>query len=189
MCSEAVRREPYMLRFVPDHLIMQEVCNKIMRVMRPEAFSPVPYHFKTQEMCKRVVEEKPRLLKYVPDWFKTKEICDKAVSHDPSSLQFVSDWFVTQQQVKLWHDDDDHCNNEELINWYNGYKKRKAQKAKIRWINVMPFAWHPSRWWDWRVYEEEKKETEKVFLIVWFAEIKNVLIKEDVQIWSKRGYN
>ena len=24
----------------------------------------------------------------------------------------------------------------------------------------MPIAWHPSRWWDWRVSEDEKKETE-----------------------------
>ena len=28
-----------------------------------------------------------------------------------------------------------------------------------------------------------------MFLTIWYAEIKNVLIKEDVEIWSKRGYN
>ena len=37
-------------------------------------------------------------------------------------LQHVPDWFVTQQ-VKPWH-------NDILIEWYEGYKKRKAQKAK-----------------------------------------------------------
>ena len=36
--------------------------------------------------------------------------------------------------------------------------------------------------------EDEKKETEKIFLTIWYAEIKNVLIKEDVEIWSKGGY-
>ena len=55
---------------------------------------------------------------------------------------------------------------------------------------LIPTAWHPSRWWDWYVPEEEKRDTEKIFfLTVRYAEIKNVLIKEDVEIWSKRGYN
>ena len=30
----------------------------------------------------------------------------------------------------------------------------------------MPIAWHPSRWWDWRVSEDEKKETEIFFELV-----------------------
>ena len=28
----------------------------------------------------------------------------------------------------------------------------------------MPIAWHPSRYWDWCMSEDEKKETEKLFL-------------------------
>ena len=28
---------------------------------------------------------------------------------------------------------------------------------------LMPIAWHPSRWWDWFVSEDEKKETEKLW--------------------------
>ena len=35
----------------------------------------------------------------------------------------------------------------------------------------MPVAWHPSRWWDSCVAEDKKKETEKVFLIIFYAEI------------------
>ena len=27
----------------------------------------------------------------------------------------------------------------------------------------MPIAWHPSRWWDWCVPEDEKKEIENFF--------------------------
>ena len=53
----------------------------------------------------------------------------------------------------------------------------------------MPIAWHPSRWWDWCVPKDQKKETEKLFLTTEYVEIKNVLTKEDVEIWSKRGYN
>ena len=46
----------------------------------------------------------------------------------------------------------------------------------------MCIAWQPLRLWDWCISEDEKKETEKLwkqlFLIIWYAEIKNVLIKD-----------
>ena len=43
-------------------------------------------------------------------------------------------------------------------------KKRKAQKAKIK-KELMPIAWHPSRYWDWCMSEDEKKKkkTEKLW--------------------------
>ena len=59
----------------------------------------------------------------VPDHFKTQDMCDKTVRDDSFSLQFVPNWFVTQQQVKLWHDNDDYCNDNKLIEWYKDYKK------------------------------------------------------------------
>ena len=60
-------------------------------------------------------------------------MCDKAVWGGPFSLQFVPDWFVTQQQLKLWHYYNDYCNDDYRLNeWYDGYKKRKAQKSKIK---------------------------------------------------------
>ena len=59
-------------------------------------------------------------------------MCDKAVKDDPSSLQFVPDWFVTQQQTDVWYDDDYWYHDNEIIYWYHGYQKRKAQKAKIK---------------------------------------------------------
>ena len=47
-------------------------------------------------------------------------------------LKYVPDWFVTHQQIKIWHDNDDYCNDDELIEWYEGYQKSKAQKAQIK---------------------------------------------------------
>ena len=82
-------------------------------------------------------------------------MCDDAVWGDAFSLQFVSDWFVTQVQLKLWHD--------KLIGWYEGYHKRKVQKAQIK-KELLPIAWHPSKWWDWCVPEDEKRETEKMWM-------------------------
>ena len=69
-------------------------------------------------------------------------------------------WFVAQQQLKLW--DDGYCNDDGYIKWHKGYQKRKAQKAKIE-EELMRIAWHPSRWWNWCLDEDEKKETKKFF--------------------------
>ena len=109
-------------------------------------------------MCIKAVEVDPWLLKYVPDHFKTQEMCDAVVIEDPLLLRYVPDWFVTQQQVKLR---DDYCIDDRL-KWHDGYKKRKAQKAQIE-EKLTPITWHPSRWWNWCVPEDEKKETEKLW--------------------------
>ena len=89
----------------------------------------------------KVLEKDPWLLKDVPDHFKTQVICDKAVEDHFSSLQYVLHWFVTQEQTDAWHDDD-YWYDDEMIEWYEGYKKRKAQKAKVK-EGLLPIAWHP----------------------------------------------
>ena len=59
--------------------------------------------------------------------------------------------------IELWHDDDDDdCDDDELIEWYEGYQKRKAQKAQIK-EELMPIAWHPDRVMDWCMSKDEKE--------------------------------
>ena len=48
-----------------------------------------------------------------------------------------------------------------FFEWYEGYKKPKAQKASIK-KELMSIALHPSRWWDSCVLEDEKRGTEKI---------------------------
>ena len=107
--------------------------------------------------------------KHVPDHFKTQEMCYKAVWEDSSSLQHVPDWFVTKEELYMEHDDyydddgdhwDDDDDEDKFFEWYDGYKKWKAQKVQIK-KELMRVAWHPSRWWNWCVPEDGKKETEK----------------------------
>ena len=86
-------------------------------------------------------------------------MCDKAVRDDVFSLVCVADWFVTQKQIGLWGDDNDYCDDDEIIKWYEGYKEHKAQKEKME-RELIPIAWHPSRWWSWCMSEDEKKGTE-----------------------------
>ena len=112
-----------------------EMCNEIMRTM-PDAFHHIPDRHKTQEMCIKAAEVDSSFLELALDYLKTQEMCDKAFEEDPSSLIYVPDWFVTQQQVRSWDD--------ELTKWYQGYQKRKVQKAQIK-NELMSISWHPSR--------------------------------------------
>ena len=89
-------------------------------------------------------------------------MCNKVVRMDPWLLNNVPDWFVTQEEVKLWHDDNDFYDDDEIIEWYDGYQKRKAQKAKIE-KEIMRIAWHPSCRWDWCLDVNKKKQTEKLW--------------------------
>ena len=138
MYEKAVEEDPRMMRYVPND-------------------------FKFQGMCEKTVEKYPWSLEYVPDNLKTQGMCNEVaqkipvVQKIPYLLKYVPDWFVTQQQIKIWH--------SGLDKWYDGYQRRKAQKAKIK-DELLPIAWNPSRWWDWCVPDDEKKETEKLFLTI-----------------------
>ena len=58
-------------------------------------------------------------------WFpKTQEMCIKMIEKDPGNLLDVNNWFVRLRIVEIWHDYGDHCDDNELAEWYNGYKKR-----------------------------------------------------------------
>ena len=89
-------------------------------------------------------------------------MCEKAVEKGLYNLIFVPDWFAMQGQVKVWYNHNYYCDDDELVKWNDGYQNHKAQKSKIK-EELMLLAWHPSRWWDWCIPEDEKKETEKLW--------------------------
>ena len=59
-------------------LVTNEISNEAMRIRRA-AFSLLPDHFKTQEMCIKAVEEYPWDLDNVPDHSKTHKMCKEKV--------------------------------------------------------------------------------------------------------------
>ena len=126
----------------PDYFKMQKICERVIED-EPETLGFVLDHLKTKKICEKVVEKYPYNLKIVPDHLKTQQMCNKAVRMDPWFLQYVPNWFVTQKQIKIWY------KNFKLYEaeWYEGYQKRKALKASIK-EELLPIAWHPSRWWD-----------------------------------------
>ena len=83
-------------------------------------------------------------------------MCDDAMRYYLFSLQFVPDWFITQQQIDTWYDDNYVYNDNEMIKWYDGYKRRKTQKAK-RKEELLGIAWHPDHVMDWCMLKNGKR--------------------------------
>ena len=137
--------------------MLEYVYNPQKRYDEARRYSPPPgiylIHIKSEDT---------RLLLILPDCFKTREMCQKSVDRYLYLLRYVPDWFVTDQQIKICHDNDEYCNNDKLIQWYDGYKKRRAQKASIK-EKLLPITWHQSRWRDWCVSEDEKEGIEKLW--------------------------
>ena len=122
----------YILKYVPR---FQEAYDEALVRLR----RPLPWIYLIRIKAKDVDIE-PRFLPLLPDRFKTQKMCEKAVEKYQWLLKYVPDWFVTHQQIKIWHDNDDYCNDDELIEWYEGYHKCSAQKAKIK-KELMPITW------------------------------------------------
>ena len=108
-------------------------------------------------MCNQAVKKSLCALRFVPDQYKTQEMCNEAAEKSPCALCFVPYPFVMQKMC-----DEEVKKNPCALWWYKGYEQRKAQKAKIK-EELMPVAWHPDRWWNWCVPEDEKKELEIYF--------------------------
>ena len=72
--------------------------------------------------------------------------------------------FTTTHPEAFHYYDDYWVNNDGVIKWHNeeSHQKRKTQKASIK-KELMRIAWHPSRYWDWCMSEDEKQETEKLW--------------------------
>ena len=149
MCTEVVAQFPYVLWYVPDY---QKMCDDAVH-NNPAVFFLVPDHFKPEDMCIKAIEVDPWSLRDIPDNLKKQEMCDKAIKDDPSSLQFLPDWFVTQEQLNIQFDDDYWYHDDEIIEWYKGYKKRQEQKAKIE-EELLPIAWHLDRVMNWCVSKD-----------------------------------
>ena len=101
---------------------MQEMCNKAMRIER-YSLAFILDCFKTQEICDKAIEIDPFTLWHVLGNRKTQGMCIRAVEAGLRLLDYVPDWFVTQQQIKIWLDGDEYCDDDKLIEWYDGYKK------------------------------------------------------------------
>ena len=131
ICEKAIAKHLWLLEYVHDNLKTKEMCEKAVKD-EPGPIKFVPDHFDTHFLSFKVVEAAPWRLDDIPDHFKTPKMCNDTVRKGLFYLQYVHGWFVTQEQLKIWDDYNDYWNDNEIIKWYDGYQKRKAQKAQIK---------------------------------------------------------
>ena len=49
-----------------------------------------------------------------------------------------------------------------ILVWHKKFEKRKALKREFN-EELMPVTWHPKRWWNFSVPEDEQKEIKPIF--------------------------
>ena len=148
------------------------------RIISDDSFSLryVPDQYKTQQMCDKVVGDCIPALKFVPDWFvarKMIKILFTALYTEENILYFNEDSgnvvFICivmgilnrdLNNINLdntnYHEDDPDTIIVRLFTWHIKFEKHKKDLSE----DLMPIAWHPKRWWNFCVSEDEKKEIE-----------------------------
>ena len=76
MCRHAVKKLPYLLRFLPDRYKTQQMFDKVV-LENDETLKSVPDCNKNQEMCNKAVDNYPHALEFVPECYKTKKFVIK----------------------------------------------------------------------------------------------------------------
>ena len=53
-----------------------------------------------------------------------------------------------------------------LLTWQTKFEKHKELEKKKKKLNeeLMSAVWHPTRWWDWCVSEDEKMKIDPIFI-------------------------
>ena len=92
-----------------------------------------------------------------------REICLKTIIKMHSLLNVLLNFAYCDKKLQrirvLKYYEDYYVDDDRVIEWHAGesHQKPKAQKTSIK-KDLMPTAWHPSRWRDWCMTGDEKKE-------------------------------
>lgn len=163
--NEFVELDPIMLKSVPDHLMTQEMCNKLLKsyIMQHTVFliNTKPNRcvkvffwiqlfwnlFLTILKFKRYVKKK-LLLDALLYWnivlIDTKLlICvKKVVDAYPMILRYICYWFVRPEMSKVLYNENFHFNDPyEHFTWHDEHNQHKACK-KLLYKESKLIAWH-----------------------------------------------
>ena len=89
------------IKFVPECIMTQEMCNKAVNRCF-FVFGSIPDQYKIREMCDRIVSEDSFFIVYCLDRYKTQKMCDEAVDDSLATVKLIPDWFVTSTIKKLF---------------------------------------------------------------------------------------
>ena len=70
---------------------------------------------------------------------------------------------INLDDVNFVEDDPEIIIHVRRMAWCNKFKQRIAFKKELS-KELMPVAWHPRRWWDWCMRQDEKKEIKSFFI-------------------------
>ena len=146
-------------------------------------------------MCDEVVSNDPFMLKYypdryktqkcVPDWFVTfkmiKKFDDDLLSNDDIIFDNKDSYYDTFFSVEMGilgidlndiNNDDVNLDEDDLETIIHAthmagcitFNQCKAFKKDIS-KELMSVAWHPTRWWDWCMKEDNKIDVNAFLLI------------------------
>ena len=142
-----------------------------------------PDKYKTRKLCDKAVDDCLAALKLVPDWFVTSEIIKNlftdlyadentlCLNESSGDAEFNCNGMgilnIDLNNIDLDNnfdeDDPDTIIAIRLLAWYIKFEKLKELKKELS-EELMLVAWHPSRWWDWCMSEDEKKEIDLMFI-------------------------
>ena len=83
----AIEKNHWCLKYVPGHFKTEKMCKKVVED-DPYTLEFVPDHL-NMKMCNKAVRIEPPSLVYIPYHFKTQDICDKTVKDNPYSLFLI----------------------------------------------------------------------------------------------------
>ena len=174
MCGKAVNTCFVVFHSVPNRYKTQDICVRLA----PED----PFMLIYCPVCDEAAGEGLAILKFIIDCFVTSEIIEKfhdallayddilLFDEDFSKVTFLLiRWvFLVQHLDKTDLDNDNSFYKNDpdtfvrFLVWRNKFEKRKALKKDVS-KELMSVAWHPTRWWDWCISEDQKKEIEPNF--------------------------
>ena len=96
MSKHAVKKLPFVIRYVPDQYKTQQMCDKAI-LENGGTLESVPECYKNQRIHDKAVDNYPHALKFVPDSYITQKMCDKGISTHPSTIKFVPECHKTQE--------------------------------------------------------------------------------------------
>ena len=122
-------------------------------------------------------------LKFAPDWFVTNKMNKNlftTLSADDNILYFNENFCnavfsfngmgilnIDLNNINLddtYYDEDNPKTviNIRLLAWHIKFEKRKALKKELN-EELIPIVWHPKKWRNFCMSEDEKKEIEPIF--------------------------
>ena len=183
MCDKAFNKCFLAFFYIPDQYQTEEMCDRFISD-DPFSLRYVPSQHKTQQMCDKAVDDCLAGLNFLPDWFVTSIMIKKVFTalygdenipyfnEDSSDVVFCCNEMsflsvnlnnITLDDTNCEEDDPDVIINVRLLAWQIKFEKHKELKIELS-EELMPVVWHPNRWWDWCISEDEKKEISIMFI-------------------------